>query len=49
MCVTIRVGGPTRLTMGSTGMNRVLGGSDKKLTRTDICKKLSTQTRGGLD
>jgi len=43
MCVTIRVGGPTRLTTGSTQMSRVLGGPDKKLTRIDIYKKNSTQ------
>jgi len=43
MCVTIQVGGPTRLTTGSTRVSRVLGGPSQKLTRTDICKKISTQ------
>jgi len=36
MCMTIRVGGPTRV-------NQVLGGPGKKLSHIDICKKISTQ------
>lgn len=50
MYVTIRVGGPTRLIMGSTRLSRVLGGPGQKLTRTNIWKKIQpnpAQTRGG--
>jgi len=39
----LRVGEPTRLTMGSTRVSRVLGGPGKKSTRIEICKNFSTQ------
>jgi len=40
----LRVGEPTRLTMGSTWVSRVLGELGKKSTRIKICKKISTQS-----
>jgi len=39
----LRVGEPTRLTMGSIRVSRVLGEPGQKLTRIKICKKISTQ------
>jgi len=39
----MRVGEPTRLTMGSTQVSRVLDELGKKSTRIKICKKFSTQ------
>jgi len=37
MRVTIQVGGPTRV-------SQVLGGLSQKLVRTEICRKISTQS-----
>jgi len=42
MFVTMRVGGPTQPTTGSTWVSWVLGGPGQKLTHTEICKKIST-------
>jgi len=37
------VGESIQLTTGSIKVSRVLGGSSQKLTRIEICKKISTQ------
>jgi len=39
----LQVGEPTRFTTGSTRVSRVLGEPGQKLTRIEICKKISTE------
>jgi len=47
MCVTIRVGWPTRLTMSSIRVSQILGGPGQKLTFVKKFQLNPIQTRGG--
>jgi len=44
MTFYLRVDEPIRLTTGSIRVSKVLSGLGQKFTRTEICRKISTQS-----